>query len=123
MTRSGLTPTTEEVEALRNQVGPGPVVMLNLLKFREPGGREAFGAYGAMTGPLIARQGGEVMYVGEVGPSLVGEDWDTLILVRFPSIEAFIGLAGDAEYQERAPALRDAALERTTWTVTRPAGV
>ena len=41
MTRDPLTPSVEEVEALRDQVGDGPVIILNLLKYREPGGRTA----------------------------------------------------------------------------------
>ncbi|MBW2268468.1 MAG: DUF1330 domain-containing protein [Deltaproteobacteria bacterium] len=120
MTRTDLTPSTEQVEALRDKVGPGPVVMLNLLKFREPGGREAFARYGALAAPLIARQGGEIFYLAPGGPTLSGETWDQVVMVRFPDIEAFIGLAADPEYQQQAPALRKAALERTLWMVTQP---
>jgi len=119
MTRSELTPSPEQVEALRDQVGSGPVIMLNLLKYREPGGREAFAQYGAVSGPLVLRQGGEVFYIADAGPTVAGEDWDQVVMIRFPDIEAFIGLAADPEYQEKAPALREAALERTLWTVTQ----
>jgi uncharacterized protein (DUF1330 family) len=117
---SKLTPSEQEVLALREQVGPGPVVMVNLLKFKQPGGREAFARYGALSGPLIARQGAELLYMGEAGPSLAGEDWDSVVLVRFPDIEAFIGLAADPVYQQKAPALREQALERTLWMVSQP---
>ena len=120
MTGTELTPSKEQVEALRDQVGPGPVIMLNLLKFKEPNGREKFNEYGADSGPLIARQGGEIFYLGDAGPTLSGEAWDTCAMVRFPSIEAFIGLAADPDYQAKAPSLREAALERTLWMVTQP---
>lgn len=121
--RSPLTPGPAELEALRDQVEPGPVVMINLLKFKQPGGREAFGRYGQVSGPLILRQQGEVVYAGEAGPVIAGgQDWDMVILVRFPDIDHFIGLAGDPVYQAEAPALREAALERTLWMVSRPAG-
>jgi uncharacterized protein (DUF1330 family) len=120
MTGTDLTPGKEQVEALRDQVGPGPVVMLNLLKFKEPDGREKFAEYGALSGPLVARQGGEVFYMADGGPTLSGETWDTCVMVRFPDIEAFIGLAADPDYQAKAPALREAALERTLWMVTQP---
>ena len=119
MTSEELTPNCEQVEELRHQVGAGPVVMLNLLKFQVNGGRERFAEYGALSGPLVARQGGEVFYIGEAGPTLAGETWDTCVMVRFPDIEAFIGLAADPEYQAKAPALRAAALERTLWMVTQ----
>lgn len=122
MTEAELTPSKEQIEALRDQVGPGPVVMLNLLAFKADGGREKFAEYGALSGPLIARQGGEVFYMAEVGPVIAGEDWDLCAMIRFPDIEAFIGLAADPEYQAKAPALRAAALERTLWTVTQAPG-
>ena len=120
MTRDPLTPSREEVEALREQVGDGPVVILNLLKYREPNGREAFNRYSALSGPLLARQGGELFYLAEAGPTIAGDDWDTVAMIRFPSIDAFIGLAADPEYLEKAPALREEALERTLWMVTQP---
>jgi uncharacterized protein (DUF1330 family) len=122
---STLTPTVSQVEALREQVGPGPVVMLNLLKFRQPGGREAMARYGAVSGPLVMRSRGEVVYAGEGGPLVAGragEDWDTVILVRFPDIDAFIALVADPVYQAEAAPLREEALERTLWMVSRPAG-
>lgn len=120
MTGPELTPSAEEVEALRNRVGAGPVVVLNLLKFRQPQGREAFAEYGALSGPLVARQGGELFYLADAGPSVAGDSWDQVIMVRFPDIDAFIGLVADPEYQRRVPALREAALERTLWMVTQP---
>jgi uncharacterized protein (DUF1330 family) len=123
MTIDELTPTLEQLEKFREQVRPGPVVMLNLLKFKVPDGRERFAEYGALSGPLVARQGGEVFYFGEAGPTLSGETWDTCVMVRFPDIEAFIGLAGDPEYQAKAPALRASALERTLWMVTYPPAI
>lgn len=120
---SALTPSAAEIESLREQVGPGPVVMVNLLKFREPNGREAMARYGQVTAPLVARSRGEVVYAGEAGPVLAGrEDWDSVILVRFPDIDAFIALAADPVYQGEARPLREQALERTLWMVSRPAG-
>ena len=115
--------STDEVLALREQVAPGPVVMVNLLKFKQPDGLAAFGRYGQITGPLIQRQKGEVLYAGRAGPVIAGrEDWDMVILVRFPDIEAFIGLAADPVYQSDARAERELALERTIWMVSQPAG-
>jgi len=120
MQSSELTPSREQVEALRDQVGPGPVIMLNLLKWKEPDGEARFAEYGALSGPLVARQGGEVFYLGAAGPTLSGESWDLCAMIRFPDIEAFIGLAADPDYQAKAPALREAAIERTLWMVTQP---
>ena len=115
-----MTPTKERAEALRDEVGPGPVILLNLLKWKAPDGEARFADYAALSGPLVARQGAEVFYSGACGPTLAGEDWDLCVMVRFPDIEAFIGLVTDPEYLAKAPALREAALERTLWMVTQP---
>lgn len=56
------------------------------------------------------------------GPLLAGEDWDACGLMRFPDIEAFLGLALDPEYQVKAPAIRAGALERTLLVVTEEPG-
>jgi uncharacterized protein (DUF1330 family) len=117
----GLTPDPEQIHALRNEVGAGPVVMVNLLKFKQPDGLAAMARYGQITAPLIQRQNGEVLYAGNAGPVVAGsEDWDMVLLVRFPDIESFIGLAADPVYQTRARPLREEALERTLWMVTQP---
>ena len=55
MTATELTPSKERVEALRDQVGPGPVIMLNLLKFKNPGGSEKFAEYRAPSGPILSQ--------------------------------------------------------------------
>ena len=119
LTPDCLTPDKARVEALRDEVGPGPVIMLNLLKFKQPDGCARFAEYRALSGPLIARQGGALFHLGEVGPMLARESWDTCAMIRFPDIETFIGLAADPEYLAQALALREAALERTLWTVTQ----
>lgn len=119
---SALTPPAHEIEALREQVGPGPVVMVNLLKFKQPDGPAAMARYGEITAPLIQRAKAEVLYAGQAGPLVAGrEDWDMVILVRFPDIGAFIGLAADPVYQTDARHHRENALERTLWMVSQPA--
>ena len=119
---SKLTPDVAEIEALRSQVPPGPVVMVNLLKFK-PGGREHFNAYGAVTAPLIQKAGGEVIYAGAGGPVLAGaDDWDNVILVRFADIGHFIEMTTHPSYQTEARAHREAALERTIWMASTPLG-
>lgn len=94
----------------------GPVVMLNLLRFCEvadyaaspelappspTSGAEAYRRYMEHTRPLVERAGGEVLFVGEAGPWLIGpaeEQWDRAMLVRHASAEAFLSFASDAEY-------------------------
>ena len=98
----------------------GPVVMLNLLRFTE-GGRESYDRYAeALSSTFLPRYGGEVLYAGDGSTSLVaeaGQEWDAVLLVRYPSREAFSRMVADPEYQEvtglRTEALTEAVLQAT----------
>ena len=99
----------------------GPVVMLNLLRFAESG-RELYGQYAeALSTTFLPRYGGEVLYAGNGATSLVaeaGQDWDAVLLVRYPSRAAFSRMVADPEYQQvtqlRTRALTEAVLQATT---------
>jgi uncharacterized protein (DUF1330 family) len=110
----------------------GPVVMLNLLRFRAVAdysafpeiapavlisGAEAYERYMEHTMPFLKRSGGEVLFFGKGGPFLIGpeeEYWDRVLLVRQRSIEKFIGFASDQDYLKgighRTAALEDSRL-------------
>ena len=110
----------------------GPVVMLNLLRFREVAdysatpdlapdspvsGAAAFDAYVAAIRPLLAESGGEVLFSGAGGAFLVGpeaERWDRVMLIRQASVERFLSWASDRTYLEgighRTAALADSRL-------------
>jgi uncharacterized protein (DUF1330 family) len=86
----------------------GPIVFLNLLRYRQPDGRAAFARYGAITGPLIAEAEGRVIFGGAAGAVLSGSDidWDDVLIVRFPSAEKFLGMITSETYTEKAAAIR-----------------
>ncbi|MBQ1024995.1 DUF1330 domain-containing protein [Micromonospora sp. C95] len=98
-----------------------PVVMLNLLRFAD-GGRESYERYAAaLRDTLLPRYGGKVLYAGDGGPALVaeqGQEWDAVLLVRYPSRTAFSRMVADPEYQQvttwRTVALQEAVLQPTT---------
>lgn len=98
----------------------GPVVMLNLLRFAE-GGRALYEEYAqALSETFLPRYGGEVLYAGDGSTALVaedGQDWDVVLLVRYPSREAFSRMVADPEYHEvtglRTRALTEAVLQAT----------
>lgn len=100
----------------------GPVVMLNLLRFKPDGGRESYAKYSqALADTYLARYGGEVLYAGDGSTALVAEDgqaWDAVLVVRYPSREAFCRMVADPEYQQythfRTEALEEAVLQATT---------
>jgi uncharacterized protein (DUF1330 family) len=99
----------------------GPVVMLNLLRFAE-GGRELYARYAeALSTTFLPRYGGEVLYAGDGSTPLVAEDgqaWDAVLLVRYPSRQAFSRMVADPEYQQvtelRTRALTEAVLQATS---------
>ncbi|MDP6351073.1 MAG: DUF1330 domain-containing protein [Alphaproteobacteria bacterium] len=98
-----------------------PVVMLNLLRYRERAeagygvdglsGREAYGIYGQRFAKEMGpKYGGEPIWMGRAHHSIIGsEEWDIVILVRYPARRLFLAMVNDPEYQAIAP-IRAAAL-------------
>lgn len=88
-----------------------PVTMLNLLRFKPEGGRERYEEYGAAVAPLLARIGARVAFLGDSAPALLGEgEWDLVLLVEYPTRQAFLDMVGSNEYQAIGH-LRTEALE------------
>lgn len=114
-------PQGQDLKAFLASPDDGPVVMLNLLRFK-PGGRELYARYAeAVTQRFLPKVGGEVVYAGDGGAALVaeaGQAWDAVLLVRYPSRAAFTQMVADPEYQEvthlRTEALAEAVLQPTT---------
>ena len=103
---------------------PGEVVMINLLRFVE-GGRSHYEEYARAIGPFLAKVGGQITYAGIAGDALVAEDgqaWDAIVIVRYPSRQAFSAMVADPGYRAithlRTQALRETVLQPTTpWRV------
>lgn len=90
----------------------GAVTMLNLLEFVPEGGRERYAEYGAAVAPLLDEAGARVVFAGEPGPVLLGEQsWDMVLLVEYPTRQAFLEMIGSEAYQSIAH-LRTEALAR-----------
>ncbi|MFE2357050.1 DUF1330 domain-containing protein [Streptomyces parvulus] len=100
-----------------------PFVMLNLLRFA-PDGRASYEEYSRRAAAFLRQYGGEVLYAGDGDTPLVaaqGQAWDAVLLVRYPSREAFSRMVADPGYREitslRSHALDEAVLQPTTpWT-------
>lgn len=107
-------PTPEQVSRLVEEDNGGPVVMLNLLRYKPDGGRESYEAYGAKALPFLQEAGAEIVFAGEAASPLIGEEdsnWDTVILVRYPSVQAFLDMVTSEGYQAITH-LRTEGLER-----------
>jgi uncharacterized protein (DUF1330 family) len=106
----------EGFTAYATRAGDGmPVVMLNLLRFLPDGGRERYKEYGAAVAPLLEKVGGQVRFLGEAAPPLLGDgSWDLVLLVEYPTRQAFLEMVGSEEYQAishlRTEALAEAEL-------------
>ncbi|GHF86780.1 uncharacterized protein (DUF1330 family) [Amycolatopsis bartoniae] len=111
-----------DLDALLAEDPGGPVVMLNLLRFRPDGGRESYRRYAEYLGTtgISARYGTQIVYSGTGGPPLVaeaGQDWDMVLLVRYPTRKHFVEMIRDPEYQAgshfRSEALVESVLQPT----------
>ncbi len=127
-----LAPTEASVRAFLQRGITGPVVMLNLLRFREVAdyaaspelapaqpisGEEAYRRYMEHTKPFLAESGGEVLFHGKGGALLIGPDderWDAALLVCQDSVPSFLAFAGNEAYLaglgHRTAALADTRL-------------
>jgi len=77
-----------------------PVVMLNLLAFKPDGGRERYEEYGTAVAPLLEKVGGRIVFLGRPAPPLLGEQsWDLVVLVEYPTRQAFLDMTSSPEYQ------------------------
>jgi len=110
----------EEFRKFKKSEDQGPVVMLNLLKFKPDGGAQRYGRYASQVEKMVTDRGGKTVYAGLAGELLTGsEEWDAVLLVRYPSRQAFLDMIKSAEYQ-KAHKDREAALERAVLYETRP---
>lgn len=117
-----IDPTGADLKRFLAEDPGGPVVMLNLLRFRPDGGRERYDEYARhLEDTFLPRYGGEVLYAGSGHTALVaeaGQSWDAVLLVRYPDRAAFSRMVADPEYQRvthlRTEALTEATLQPTT---------
>ena len=84
-------PTGADLKRFLAEDPGGPVVMLNLLRFK-PGGRATYEEYSRRVVPFLGEVGAEVVYLGDSSTVLVAPEahrWDVVLLVRYPSRAAF----------------------------------
>src|SRR4051795_5613382 len=97
----------------------GPVVMLNLLRYKE-GGQEGYEEYARRIRPFLEEIGARILFVGDLSTVLVApkdHDWDAVLLVRYPSRQSFSSMVADPDYQKitglRTESLEEAVLQAT----------
>lgn len=102
----------ERWQEFRDMARPGPIHMLNLVRFREQAdyadgrvmtGREAYAEYGRQSAAALERVGGRIIWRGVMEQMLIGPDdkqWDLCLIVEYPSANAFRDMQRDPEYQK-----------------------
>ena len=110
-------PTDLQQSEKMREAGPeGPIVMVNLLKFKEKAeyedgretdlsGREAYLLYARSVSKLITEFGGRVLFVGDVTYLMLGkvEDlWDEVALAEYPNRGALVAMASSEAFQQIA---------------------
>jgi uncharacterized protein (DUF1330 family) len=128
-----IAPLPEQLKAFIELVSDDtPIVMINLLKFRDHAnyppdsgftpctGREAYQRYAAAAGPIIGKLGGGLQWVADVKCVVIGpvsESWDEALLVKYPTRKSFMDMVAMPEYQKigvhRTAALNDSRLIAT----------
>ncbi len=114
-----IDPRGRDLKAFVEKDPDAPVVMLNLLRFRE-GGREDYESYLRHFREHAESRGATVVYYGHGDTALVAEDgqaWDAVLLVRYPTRRSFSEMVADPDYQTgtglRSGALVEAVLQPT----------
>jgi uncharacterized protein (DUF1330 family) len=123
-----INPTPDQLQkVLAETPKDQPVVMLNLLRFRDQAnytdqtsdctGRQAYTLYMKEAADCVRAVGAEVIWSGHSVGSLIAppdESWDQVLLVRYPSIDAFMEMLESPEYKgvvkHRTAAVKDSRL-------------
>jgi uncharacterized protein (DUF1330 family) len=126
-----ITPNREQFVELASAPDDGPVVMLNLLAFKERAdgpaadgddGETEYRRYGDAALKMVEERGGTVLWAGRADQTLIGdpsERWDQVVLVQYPSRAAFIDMVTQPEY-EQAHTHRESGLARTLLLACTP---
>ncbi|MEL6369693.1 MAG: DUF1330 domain-containing protein [Pseudomonadota bacterium] len=93
---------------VRSLPDQGPVVMVNLVRFRERSldwsgsGWDAYSLYSKGDMPLLKKVGGTILWAGHVEGVALGDlgggRWDWVVVVFYPSRAAFLEMMTSPEY-------------------------
>ena len=113
-----IEPNEDQLEAFLARDQSQPIVMVNLLKFRDQAqyedgfdaepcsGFEAYLRYSAVATQTIAKVGGKLLWSGLPEMTMItgsGSEWDLVAIVRYPSRQSFLEMTALPEYQAAMP--------------------
>ena len=117
-------PSKAQLAALQQLPQDQPIIMINLLKFKdkvedsEETGIEAYQKYGELVAPFFQKAGGKIIFSGIPTAMVIGPEedkfaeWDDILLVEYPNVPAFLGMISQPDYPHpaRTRALEDSRL-------------
>jgi uncharacterized protein (DUF1330 family) len=121
-----LETTPQQITALTARPADAPVLMVNLLKFKQPGGLQRYLQYGEEVAPHLERVGATIRYGGTAPAVVIGQGerpwWDAILIVEYPTPAAFIDMVTTEAYakvhEHRAAALdRGELIATSAWSV------
>ncbi len=118
---SSIQMNIDEFKKLKHNPNDGPVVMLNLLKFK-PDGFKHYLKYMQESNKYVEDVGGKMIYLGKPDELLNGkETWDLLMLVEYPSRANFLRMTNNPDYIS-IHEYREKAVERAVLYATNRTG-
>jgi len=120
-----IEPTKEQLEKFISLDQEQPIVMLNLLKFKDQAtypegsehaactGLEAYMLYSAVAMPSIEKVGGKILWSSVPEMKMItgsDENWDMTAIVRYPSRKAFLEMTTALPEYQAALVHREAGL-------------
>ena len=104
-------PSEEQMAALMAYPKETPIVMVNIIKFKaatenkNETGQEAYARYFKNVQPFVVKAQAKLLWKGAVASTVIGDSEDQpnmIFLVEYPSVNHFLGMVSNPEYQKIA---------------------
>ena len=104
-------PSEDQMTRLKGYPKDTPLVMINILKFKartdngNESGKEAYARYFRNAKPFVAQSNAKLIWKGAVAATVIGDsekEPDMIFMVEYPSVDHFIKMVSNPEYQKIA---------------------
>ena len=103
-------PSQEQLAELMAYPKDTPLVMVNIIKFKEitdsnETGQEAYTRYYKNALPFVTKSKAKLIWKGVVASTVIGDSKgqpDMIFLVEYPSVNDFLGMVSNPEYRKIA---------------------
>ena len=110
MLSNQISPSDTQLAELQSYPQNTPLVMLNILKFKEQTntnetGQEAYARYFKNASPFVENSGAKLIWKGQVHSTVIGNSENQphiVFLVEYPTVNHFFTMVSNPEYQKIA---------------------